>query len=184
MDYLLLKQADSLAVKRGEITETDGAVICKSDDIQELHGVDFLEREGLASDRLKLLLEAYLVQKDWRACIFVNPGKAGAETFWFLDPEEYTPAQTGLDPASILTKLYFSDTEIPRIFTVKPEKGVKSLVLHLSVAESILRRGILGLRMVPLSTEVLAEKKNHMAWADPDSPSGREREKIWDQPML
>ena len=125
-----------------------------AEDLLFISKYDYIASEQLISDRLKQLIEQYLPEQLWQPCVFVDPKKKEQLTFWFLPNLPYVPrkvvtASNGIPAAVYIDEQDFSKKS-PGIFRIRSTKGTVFLIVHLSIAESILRRGICGLELVRL----------------------------------
>ncbi len=123
--------------------------------VSSLDQFDYISQEHLISDPLKQLLEQYLPEQFWRPCVFVDTQKQEMKTFWFLPDLPYVPkkvvtASNGI-PAAVYVDAQDFAKKAPAILLIHVSKGMSFLVVHLSVAESILRRGICGLEIIRLN---------------------------------
>lgn len=151
MDYFLLRQSSTIQVPQEKNRQAGEPSIRIMEDISSLDKFDYLSAEALVSDRMKLLLEQYLLEQEWQPCAFVEPQKKTEKTFWFLPPLSYQPEQVtyasnGL-PCAVFVKEEDFAKKSPGIFCLKNPKGSPFVIVHLSVAESILRRGYCGLEL-------------------------------------
>lgn len=155
MDYFLLKQLGNISVPRPKNGNQEEPSIRIMQDISSLEKFDYLAVESLVSDRMKLLLEQYLLDSEWQPCAFVEPSKEAQKTFWFLPPLPYLPEEVTFAPNGTLCSIRVKEEDFskksPGIFRISNPKGTPFVVVHLSVAESILRRGFCGLELVRLS---------------------------------
>lgn len=155
MDYFLLKQSGNISIPRTKDNKHDEPSIRIMQDISQLDRFDYLAAESLVSDRMKLLLEQYLLNSEWQPCAFVEPSKKLQKIFWFLPPLSYFPEQVTTAPNGTVCSIHVKKEDFckksPGIFRIPNPKGTPSVIVHLSVAESILRRGLCGLELVRLS---------------------------------
>lgn len=155
MDYFLLKQSGNISIPRTKDNKHDEPSIRIMQDISQLDRFDYLAAESLVSDRMKLLLEQYLLDSEWQPCAFVEPSKKLQKIFWFLPPLSYFPEQVTTAPNGTVCSIHVKKGDFckksPGIFRIPNPKGTPSVIVHLSVAESILRRGLCGLELVRLS---------------------------------
>ncbi len=166
MDYFIIKQSGTISIPgepRSETQTPDASKPAVSspeisiraiDDIAALDRFDFIAADTLISDRLKMLLEQYLPAQTWKPCVFINPSRKLQKTFWYLPPLPYQPEQiiygtNGIPSAISVSRQDFA-RKSPGIFRIRSHKGPYVVIVHLSVAESILRRGICGLELVRL----------------------------------
>ena len=158
MDYFMIRQSGTITIPRApseEADSTEDPSVRVMEDLTLLDKFDYLAGEHLLSDPLKQVIEQYLPEQLWRPCVFIHPQKKEQKTFWFLPPLPYQPKQVvfasnGL-PAAVVVEAQDFAKKAPGIFRIRSPKGAVSVVVHLSVAESILRRGICGLELVRLS---------------------------------
>lgn len=151
MDYFLLRQSGSIQIPKEKRHLKGEPSIRIMENVASLEQFDYLAAEALISNRLKLLFEQYLLEQDWQPCSFVEPQKEAEKTFWFLPPLSYQPEQVtfasnGL-PCSVLVKEEDIAGKSPGIFYLPNPKGSPFVIIHLSVAESILRCGYCGLEL-------------------------------------
>lgn len=148
MDYFLVKQLTPVSLPKGNSGEVGEASARLINSIAPLERLDFLALEALISDRLKLVLEQYLPHEDWQPCAFVDIKEQREKTFWFLPRLSYMPEQPIIASSGILASFLVRDEDFakrsPGIFCIPNPKGAPFFTIHLSVAESILRRGICG----------------------------------------
>ena len=158
MDYFLLKQSGTVTLPKAPKTE-DASLEDPSvriiHDIPSLQKFDYIAGEHLISDRLKQLMEQYLPEQLWRPCVFVDTQTVEQITFWFVPSLPYVPkkvvaASNGI-PAAVYIDAQVVAEKAPGILHIQGAKGMSFLVVHLSVAESILRRGICGLKLLRLA---------------------------------
>lgn len=172
MDYFLIKQPETISIpkppKSAPFTPDEPSIRIltpgffsdtpapspKTINLNNLDKFDYIANEHLLSSRLKQLFEQYLPPQPWRPCVFVNPEKKDQRTFWFLPALPYTPKRVDTASNGIPCAIYADEPDFarksPGIFCVHGSKGASYLIVHLSVAESILRRGICGLELVRL----------------------------------
>lgn len=155
MDYFVLKQIDYIPIPKINHSNSEEASVRIMEDISTLEKFDFLAAEPLVSDRMKLLLEQYLIEEPWRPCVFIESSKERQLPFWFLPPLPYMPQRTIFASNGTLQSIYVEAEDFarksPGIFRIPNPGGTPFIVVHLSIAESILRRGICGLEFLRLS---------------------------------
>lgn len=158
MDYFMIRQSGTITIPKAPATESnlpENPSVRTMENLMLLDKFDYLANEHLLSDRLKQVIEQYLPEQLWRPCVFIHPQKKEQKTFWFLPPLPYQPKQVtfapnGLPAAVFIEKQDFAK-KAPGILRIRSPKGAVSVIVHLSVAESILRRGICGLELVRLA---------------------------------
>ena len=134
-----------------EVRETNDNKI----DMGSLYGVDFNARDGLISGRLKLLMEKYMPKYKFAPVVFLDAKKQEQLDFWrfcppFLAAGSYRAEYKN---TGVVSHFCTGNKNAPKIFSVRSPKNIWSVVVHASVAESILRRGILGLKLTRLTEE-------------------------------
>ena len=159
MDYFLIRQSGTISIPKDPNPDAaqsqDPSVrIMKEAELSSLDKFDYIASEHLVSDPCKQLLEQYLPEQLWRPCAFVDMQKKQQRTFWFLPPLPYVPKQVimasnGLPGAVFIDEKDFAK-KAPGILRVRSPKGTVFIIVHLSVAESLLRRGICGLELMRL----------------------------------
>ena len=146
MDYFLLKQLGTVSIPREKKHELGESSVRVMENVASLRKFDYIAAESLVSDRVKLLLEQYLPEQEWQPCAFVDPQEQ--ETFWFLPPISYVPEDISFTnglPCSVTINDEDFAEKSSGIFYIPNPKGTPFVIVHLSVAESILRRGFCGL---------------------------------------
>ena len=71
MDYFLLKQIGTISIPKEKEHNQEEPSVRIMENISSLEKFDYLAEEALFSDRVKLLLEQYLIEEDWRPCTFI-----------------------------------------------------------------------------------------------------------------
>ena len=154
MDYFLIRQSGTITIPKAPPSESsapEDPSVRTMKDLPLLDKFDYIAVEHLLSDSLKKIIEQYLPEQPWRPCVFINPEKKEQKTFWFLPPLPYQPkevtyASNGL-PASIVVDAQDFAKKAPGILRIRSPKGTVFILVHLSIAESILRRGLCGLEL-------------------------------------
>ena len=99
----------------------------------------------------------YLPERDWHPCVFVEPPKQAQKIFWFFPTLSYTPKQISFTSNGLSCSIHIQEedfiTKSPGIFYIPNSKGTPFIIIHLSIAESILRRGFCGLELERLSMD-------------------------------
>lgn len=158
MDYFLIKQSGTVTIPKDTMAKdasSEDPSVRIMQNVSSLDQFDYISQEHLISDPLKQLLEQYLPEQFWRPCVFVDTQKQEMKTFWFLPDLPYVPkkvvtASNGI-PAAVYVDAQDFAKKAPAILLIHVSKGMSFLVVHLSVAESILRRGICGLEIIRLN---------------------------------
>lgn len=125
-------------------------------DLSDFYGIDYVARDGLISDRLKLLIELYMPGYDFKPVAFLDMNKPEQIIFWEFNPTLYNDCQADYRNNGLLSHISLNSDNAPPVFSMRSPKGLYSIIVHISVAESILRRNILGLKL----TRLLECRKN------------------------
>lgn len=117
---------------------------------------DFLEFPiPLVSDRLKALLEKYMPGLEWEAAILTDFQQARQDVYWVLRPPiiDCLSAKTEWYPNDTLKRLVLRQGEMESpVFRI--ERLIEPhIYIHLSVAESLLRRSFTGIRVQRVEIE-------------------------------
>jgi hypothetical protein len=126
---------------KGENAEVVGAA-----DLDRFGEVDYDSRNELISDRLKLLMERFMPKYDFRPVVFLDIEKQEQLVFWRFRPPLYENYQVTFRNDGLVSHITFPDNNAPIVFTARSPRGVRSIVVRMAVAESTLRRCILGLK--------------------------------------
>ena len=146
-DYFVMEQIEYIKMPTVKIAETKDSVTYKTNRITELKNFDYIYKGHLVSDDAKQLLEMFLPHNEWFLHGYVDSEKNTIASFWRLDAAEYVPGEgTVFRPDGLVQELRLSDEQSPAVCKVKSPKGTVSLIAHLAVAESMLRRGIMGIK--------------------------------------
>jgi len=128
----------------------DGAEVVKATALERFREIDYDSRSELVSDRLKLLLERYLPRYDFKPVVYLDFEKKEQTVFWRFRPPCYDKYQASYRNDGIVSRFSFLDSNAPIVFTARSPKGVRSIVVRMAVAESALRRCILGLKFTKI----------------------------------
>lgn len=158
MDYFLIKQSGTVSIPKAagqEASSPEEPSVRIVEGLSSMSKYDYIASGQLISDRLKQLIEQYLPEQLWKPCVFVDPKKKEQIMFWSLPDLPYVPRQVVIASNGIPAAVYIDEQDFaeksPGIFRIRNPKGTVFLIVHLSVAESILRRGICGLELVRLT---------------------------------
>ena len=148
MDYFVLEQFENISISAVKTSEAKNAVLYKTCEINKLSRFDYIHKGSLISDRVKQLFERYLPQNKWTMTGYVDIEKGAQEIFWQMNLFKYIPLKdTVFRNDGIIKMISIGDDAPPVIFKVTSPKGVVSDIVHISVAESLLRRKYLRLKL-------------------------------------
>ena len=151
MDYFVLEQTDFVALNAVKTGETKNAVLYKTSEINKLSKIDYIYKGSLVSDRVKQLFERYLPQNKWIMNGYVDIEAGMQEVFWQMDLFEYIELKDAVfRNDGMVKKLSLDKDPPPVIFKIKSPRGTVSDIVHISVAESLLRRKYYGLKLTRL----------------------------------
>ena len=129
----------------------DDMELIETSDIDRFADIDYDARSKLVSERLKLLLEKYLPNNEFDP-IFIIESQDKMLVYWKFMPPVFDEFDAQYRNDGLISHISFSpDVEkLPIAFTAISPKGVKSIVVRMAVAESALRRGILGVKFTKI----------------------------------
>ena len=128
------------------VPKGEDAEVVRVADFSRFEEVDYDSRNELISDRLKLLMERYMPKYDFQPVVFLDIEKQEQLVFWRFKPAFYENYQATFRNDGLVSNITFPDNNAPIIFSARSPKGVRSIVVRMAVAESTLRRCILGLK--------------------------------------
>ena len=151
MDYFVLEQIDHVSINSIKVGETKNSVLYKSNEISKLLKFDYIHKGSLVSERVKQLFESYLPHNRWVMNGYVDTENGDTLVFWKMGLFECIPLQGSVFRNDGIVKMIsLSDDSLPVVFKVRSPRGVISDIVHISVAESLLRRKYLGLKLTRL----------------------------------
>ncbi|MBG9795700.1 hypothetical protein ABD76_25860 [Paenibacillus dendritiformis] len=123
----------------------------------EVAFLDYAEQpRRLVSNRMKQLLELYEAGLSWTSVIVTAKEAKRQELYWLLEPKErdVLSDKSKRDPFGSVTTLVLDGRRLRRERLLCAEGHV---IIHLDVAESLLRRGYTGLRLIPVEVDGVAD---------------------------
>ena len=118
--------------------------------IKEINACDYFSRYGLISAKLKKLFEMYMPGYHFELAAYIDTLKPDVTALWIFKPKTYFNFQATYRNDGNISHITTPNVDTPRIFAIKSPKGVRSIIVHIAVAESILRRNIFGLKLTRL----------------------------------
>ncbi|MCL2153893.1 MAG: pentapeptide repeat-containing protein [Oscillospiraceae bacterium] len=112
--------------------------------------IDFDARSEIISDRLKMLMELFMPKYDFEPIIFSDTDKEGQMVFWRFKPPYFEDFKAVYRNDGIISRISYPITNAPIVFAARSPKGVRSIVVRMAVAESAVRRGILGVKFTKI----------------------------------
>ncbi|MCL2151761.1 MAG: hypothetical protein FWH57_02200 [Oscillospiraceae bacterium] len=128
----------------------DDAGVVKTVDVNRFEEIDYDSRNELVSDRLKMLLEQYMTRYNFQPVVYLDFEKKEQVVFWRFKPPIYEEFKADFRNDGIISRIAFNNNDAPLIFTARSPKGIRSIVVRMAVAESALRRCILGLKFTKI----------------------------------
>jgi len=129
----------------------EDAAVVRTTDLGRFSEVDYDSRSELISDRLKFLMEKYMPKYDFQPVVYLDVEKQEQSVFWRFRPPTYGDYEATYRNDGIIMHISFPNNDAPIVFTARSPKGVRSIVVRMAVAESTLRRCILGLKFTKLN---------------------------------
>jgi glucan biosynthesis protein len=120
-------------------------------ELDKYREIDYDARSELISERLKLLLEMFMSRYDFQPVVYLDTVKQAQLVYWRFKPSLFEAFEANYRNDGIVSSISFPDSNVPNLFTVKSPKAVRSIVVVMAVAESALRRGILGLKFTRIT---------------------------------
>ena len=141
--YFVMEQLDNVpSIPSPKITEVQ-----KISNLMSINGIDYFSRYGLISDSLKKLMEIFMPGYNFELAAYLDSAKPVVTALWILNPQICSDFEAVYRTDGHVSHLALTGADTPRIFIVKSPKGIRSLIIHLAVAESMLRRNICGLKL-------------------------------------
>ena len=131
----------------------EGSEVVVTTNLGRFSEIDYDARSELISDRLKLLMEMYLPKYDFVPVVYLDTAKNEQMVFWRFRPPQYDDFEADFRNDGIVSRITFNDDRYPIAFTARSPKGKRSIVVRLAVAESALRRCILGLKFTRVTED-------------------------------
>jgi len=113
----------------------------------KIDGIDYFSRYGLISDNLKKLIEKFMPGYNFELAVYMDSENPDVTALWIFNPPAYSDFEVAFRTDGHVSHITPANDDIPRIFMVKSPKGIRSIIIHLAVAESMLRRNIYGLKL-------------------------------------
>jgi len=127
------------------------AVVVQASDLSRFDEIDYDARSELISDRLKMLMERYMPRYDFQPVVYLDIEKQEQLVFWRFRPPAYGDYEATYRNDGIISHIVFPNNDAPIVFTARSPRGTRSIVVRMAVAESTLRRCILGLKFTKLN---------------------------------
>lgn len=132
------------------VPKSESAEVIQSSNLSRFSEIDYDYRGGLISDRLKLLMTLYLPKYDFQPIVYLDTEKNEQAMFWRFCPPLYEDYQATYRNDGFVSHISFPNTGAPIVFTARSPKGVRSVIVRMAVAESALRRSIVGLKFTKI----------------------------------
>jgi len=147
MRFYVMEQSGNVLIPAVD----DDMEIIETSDVDRFVDIDFDARSKFVSERLKLLLEKYLPRYEF-VPVFIIESEDKILNYWKFMPPAFDGYNAQYRNDGLISHISFMpDVEkLPIAFTAISPKGVKSIVVRMAVAESALRRGILGVKFTKI----------------------------------
>ena len=140
--YFVMEQLDNIP----NIPPPKTTEVQKMTNLMNINGIDYFTRYSLISDDLKKLIEIFMPGYNFELAAYLDSEKQDVITLWTFNPPVCGDFETVYRTDGHVSHITPTD-DMPRIFMVKSPKGIHSIIVHLTVAESMLRRNIYGLKL-------------------------------------
>jgi hypothetical protein len=141
---------------------TENAIIIQYKEKRDCEYLDYIEVGAfvLVSDELKKLFSKYEKEIKFRLVVLIDQTKEGRKLYWIMDVPliDCLSGKSEFSPGGIVKSMVLDKTLIDNrsIFAYKTGKSLilkKQIIINLDVAESILRRNIVGINYERLVSE-------------------------------
>ena len=144
MRYYVMEEFGNVSLPT--VPKGEDAEVVISSELERFSEIDFDPHGELVSDRLKLLLERYMPKYDFQPVVFLDTKKQAQMVFWRFTPPDFDGYKAEFRNDGVISHISFLSDDFPIVFTARSPRGVRSVVVRMAVAESTLRRSILGLK--------------------------------------
>ena len=134
-------------------TSGNNSEVVITSNLSRFDNIDYDMRSELISDRLKRLMEMYMPKYDFHPVVYLDTAKDEQMIFWRFRPPTYDDFDAEFRNDGIVSHITFRDDRYPIVFTARSPRGVRSIVVRLAVAESTLRRCILGVKFTKVTDD-------------------------------
>ena len=149
MRYYVMESHENKSLTVAPKNKSTDVVIAPN--FKNIDNVDYDYRNSLISDKLHTLLSSFLLRFNFESVIYSSSDGSEHAIFWKFNPPIYTDCQASYRNDGIVSHIAFTNDRAPIAFTTCSPKGVRSIVVRMAVAESALRRGILGLKFTKVT---------------------------------
>ncbi|MCL1976455.1 MAG: hypothetical protein FWG61_09890 [Firmicutes bacterium] len=148
MRYYVMESPENASLPT--IPKGESAQVVMAHDLYKYYDIDYDARNELISDRFKLLLERFLLKYDFKPVVYLDRDKEEQLVFWRFMPPLYNDYQAVYRNDGLLYSIAFVNNDAPIVFSARSPKGVRSIAVRMAVAESALRRAILGVKFTKI----------------------------------
>ena len=144
MKYFLIEPFSSINLPSiSKNTNKDVIIVNRDINFDEC---DYDIKNNIISDRFKNLIEMYLPKYQFLPIIFLSEDRSIQSIYWKFEPINFENLEAKFRNDGKVSHIKFKTNKMPIAFSIISKRGVKSIVVKLPIAESALRRGILGLK--------------------------------------
>jgi len=127
------------------------AAVVQASELGRYGEIDYDPRSELISDRLKVLMERFMPKYDYQPVVYLDAGKGEQLIFWRFRPPSYEGFEATFRNDGVVSQISFPNNDAPIVFTARSPRGARSIAVRMAVAESALRRCILGLKFTRIN---------------------------------
>ena len=144
--FFVLEQLDNApSISSPRTTEVQ-----KMPNTKGMEGFDYFARRNLVSEKLKNLFALYMPGYNFELAAYMGQEKKDVTPLWLFDPPANSDFHANYRTDGYVSHITPLDKKMPFIFTARSPKGIRSIVVQLAVAESMLRRSIFGVKLTRL----------------------------------
>lgn len=133
------------------ITKEQKAEVIIVSDLSQYREIDYDDRSELISERLKNIIWRYMPNHVFQPVIYLNTNNNEQAIYWRFKPPVYCDLIADFRNDGIVSHISFPSNHAPIVFSVLSPKGKRSIIVRVAVAESVLRRGVSGLRFTEVA---------------------------------
>jgi len=117
MRYFVMEHINNEMARR---PQGYAAEIRETSDLSAFYGIDFAARDGLISERLKLLMERYMPKYRFTPVVFLDTKKQEQIGFWRFSPPILSPAyyQADYRNTGVISHISVTHENAPVVFSV------------------------------------------------------------------
>ena len=142
--YFVIETLENIALP--PIPKGEGKAVILTPQITHFNEVDYDARNQIVSERFKRLLEMFVPKYIFIPIVYLTEDRDRQSVYWRFNPPTFEAYKGKYRNDGIISHIAFNTRPLPILFTTKSPKGIRSIVVRKTIAESTLRRGIHGLK--------------------------------------